>query len=234
MATLGCQEILLLAHKLLSVPSGAAAELFPTIHLLWSIGLLEGTSSDMTDFEGRIFTQLCTIITDKSDAAMLYHYMLLRGSQDREDFKFGRDSWRSMNDQWIVGEDTRGGAELAIADWIDRIPHVIKCQTGVEIFPGIFSDIIVHIKIDGIVWMIPVEVNGPSHYVFRMPSAIPELDLKTIRRNEIILRSIGLGPHAIRIARNVLNISYIDYNKLVSLGDAERVDVLLDMIRNSV
>jgi hypothetical protein len=230
LASLGVVQVLPIAHDLLGrVDVINAPEIFPVIHLLWSIGLLEGSSSSMTSAESCILSSLFLKITERSDASMLYHYMQMRGAGI--DYPFGHESWESTNNRWVVDSEP-GTVERTVFEWFAQLPNVATVKFAHAVSPGLVADILVEFHgIHGSTIMVPVEVNGPSHYVYYLDDTVGslrmELDLKTRRRNELILSALQT---TYRQASEVWNISYIDYNKLCLLSVEEREEYLEDAL----
>jgi hypothetical protein len=200
-----------IAHSLLASSDWTTEESSTLIHLLWSIGLMEGQSSPISEHELRTLSRLIATTTERTDASMLFHYTLLRGIDIR--FPFGSTSWKLTNMQWVQEESNVSTIESTVSGWLKNIPSIRSVETSFEILPGIYTDILVNGEV-------AVEINGPSHYSFDLITGEMFLDTKSLRRNEIIAKKL----------KKVVDISFADFSDLLAMTESERDNTLVNLI----
>ena len=178
------------------------SDLFAPIHALWSLALVH--DGPVSDSEVHLMNRLIARISQRADAAMLYHYLLLRGGTI--EYPFGLESWRLMNSQWRGKTGSR--AEDCICEWLVPLGEVVRER---EVLPGISADISYTTKTGE---RVIVEVNGPSHYLFdlAMPGSM-RLKSTAIARNRMMETATGIP---------VKTISFLDFNILEGLNESDR------------
>ena len=200
------------AHSLLASTDWTAEETSTCIHLLWSISMMEGQSSRVSENELRMLDRLTATTTDRTDASMLFHYTLVRGIQGIE-FPFGFASWKLTNMQWMHEQPYPSTIESTVSRWLESIPSIQSVKNNAEIFPGIYTDILVDESV-------AIEVNGPSHYSFDLISGEMGLDTKSVRRNELIAKRV----------KKVVNFSFADFSDMLALTESDRISTLVKLI----
>jgi len=203
------KEISAIAHTLLQRTDWTDNEQSTLIHLLWSIGMMEGHSTILPPYETSVLQKLMRTTTERTDASMLFHYILMRGVD--VDFPFGQKSWTLTNTQWT--DDQSQSLEKVIVEWLGQLPEIHTVSQEAEITSGIFCDILLNNTI-------AIEVNGPSHYMFDLYTGEMSLDTKSIRRNEIVSNYV----------KQVVNISFLDYTDMLSLDKSSRNNRLRQFI----